>query len=292
MRIASVSQPIGDIIRLRKTTSGGTGWYIDGVAWLGAIRTVGVGKDFTTLVAAVADANAAAEDCLYIIDPGTYSMPTSPTHKAYMRGLGEAADDTIIDGHNIVGINVSAGNTLFIENLWIFAGSDGWDGATIYTGNTGCVAIANKAIIGNAQDLYGYFGYGQQWPIFSSTTDVINTIYMSYTKIIPTYRHTSNPSDHMRRQNRATVSLIKVSFTLNNYNPGWNDPTDINSFAVDDKAIDGTAGYGPDYGNYRITRDILSVSQKIGETMNLRKTTGTMSVSQPIRDTINLRRNV
>jgi len=233
-------------------------WYIDGVPWTGAIRTVGVDKDFTTLIAARADANATDEDCLFLIDPGTYAggaatSPSVDTRKTYYRGLGATPEDTIIDGHNL-----GAFTTVFlsfIENLWIFSGSDGGEGGSLnlWHGSAPDAVsslIANKAIIGNSQPLPGYFGYGSQWPVNGVGPYGLGDQYVSlnYTRLITTTGHSHET--HIAYMVKENVYLNKVSWV----GTAWADHNSVGTaYALDDKAEDGTVGYGPDYGDFRIT---------------------------------------
>jgi hypothetical protein len=296
MGLQSVSQPIGKIIRYRtESSTGGSGWYIDGVEWTGAIRTVGTGKDFATIIAAVADANLVPEDCLYLIDAGTYDAPTGSLKYCYFRGLGATAADTIIDG--ATNFSATAPGNLFIENVWIYLRKASGNGPTIQVGDGGSLFTSNKSIVGNAA---AFPAPGVQWPISTSTSNT-NTMYLSYTTVIPTYTGSFNV--HLMGVNRANMSLLKVAW-VNADTPGWREFGCINTFALDDKALDGTSGYGDDYGSFRITQgaapgDTASVSQPIGDIIRLRRNENNIpadasgnTISQLIAQTgIRLRRN-
>jgi hypothetical protein len=227
-----------------------SGWYIDGVEWTGAIRTVGVDKDFTTIIAAVADADLVPEDCLYLIDAGTYDAPTGSVRYCYFRGLGATAADTIIDG--ATNFSATAPGHLFIENVWIYLRKASGNGPTLYIGDGSSLLTSNKAIIGNAA---AFPAPGVQWPISTGTT-YTNTISLNYTKIIPTY--TGGYNVHLMGANRANIFLTGVSW-VDADTPGWRDYGCINVLAVDDKALDGTAGYGPNYGSFRITQGAVGI---------------------------------
>ena len=246
--IDSVSQPIGQIENFRRDTSGdvyevttGANWSIDGVPWTGAIATVGTGKDYSTLALAAA---AATEDCLFLVDQGIYAIPSGGfAYDAYIRGLGATAEDTILVG----GQYLSGNGNIFIENLWVYTQNAPGNGPSVLV-SAATIFTANKSIIGNAQ----WLGSGSQEPISSGSSNTQNTILLSYTKIIPTYTAYYNAGDHIFQTDRACVSMTKVSWVKGQYLV-WRDPTCVGTYAVDDKAEDGTAGYGPAYGDFRIT---------------------------------------
>jgi hypothetical protein len=275
MAIQSVSQPVGQIINLRRNeinTPGSTGWYIDGVKWTGAIRTVGSGQMFTTLQSAVDSAYVADEECLFLVSPGTYTASSSALAKQlYFRGLGTVAGDTIITGRGFETTNV------FLENIWVyFLFNVAHQGSSVIAGDT---LVINKCILGNSDPTNGY-----DWPLAASGAISVN---IGYTLLQPTIAQAYwNSIRHIINGNRSTISLNKVSF-----GPMWwwvsppgefqllytfHDEDCTGVYAVDDKAASGTTGYGPDYGTYRITQgttypSMISTSQPIGDIIRLRR---------------------
>ena len=75
------------------------GWVINGVPWTGAIKTVGSGKDYSTIDGAWANPGP-TEDTLFLIYSGTYNVSTVPNtpHKMYFKGMGASYSDVVING--------------------------------------------------------------------------------------------------------------------------------------------------------------------------------------------------
>ena len=271
MSIQSISQPIGEIIRLR--TGNITDWYIDRVKWTGPILTVGVGKDYTNMTNAINAANATGVGCLILVDAGSYAAWTnSPTYQVYIRGLGATADDTVIYG--------GGGLYVFLENIYIYGTVDYWHDGALYTAH----GTANKCRIGSGP----YPGQGTIWPLYyQGVLEPYLTLYLYYTRLDRTPEGPS--AAHINSAALGCISLSKVSYTSS-----WIVRNSTGTLLLDDKAADGTSGYGPSYGDYRIKQPLLQISQPIGDTIRLRKPGigAIASYSQPIGNIINLRRNV
>jgi len=89
--------------------------YIEGTLWTGAVRTVGTGKQFSSLALAIADANSKAENSVYLIyndDPGT---ACTANYDCYILGMVDTNFLSWNDG-TPVGINGDGVYTLTDNN--------------------------------------------------------------------------------------------------------------------------------------------------------------------------------
>lgn len=219
---------------------GETVWFIDGAAWPGAIRTVGVDKNFTTIQLAILDANAAEEACLYLIDAGTYGQISSWQHDIYLRGLGENPTDVIITAYGGQGISTGAGK-LFIENIYTYFNWNAHQGPSMFLAP---ISIINKCVVGNADVAYGW-----GMPALQTGTGLISA-YIQNTLLIYTPIGSPSHISSTAELSRSLISLDKVSHN----GIAFIDANLVGTYAIDDKAVGGTAGYGPNYGAYRITQ--------------------------------------
>jgi hypothetical protein len=313
MGLQSVSQPIGKIINLRResTTPGGTGWYVNGVEWTGAIKTIGAsGKDYTNLYNAVY-ANKLI-DTLYLIDPGTYVEP-APVYGSsgitIVRGLGTDATETVIQinfngaCHSPGWISTVSDNRI-LENVTIRSSEiearmtlSGHDTTT--DGGTPSYTI-NKCILGYPPPVVGLppdMGiYSSAVGSFGSTAGNMHYYITNTTLHMGTGGFNAS---HLYIMNLANVHLRTVAFTQT-----WKTWACINDLAENDKNQDGTSGYGYGYGEFLVTNgpasgDVLSISQPIGDIIRLRRNENNIpadasgnTISQLIAQTgIRLRRN-
>ncbi len=132
--------------------------------WTGAVRTVGVGKDFAEPSDAMTDANDAHEDCLFLVSPGIYGAGGSSNYKAYVRGLGASASDVIFRG------NITGGSILFIENIFTHLNWPYHQGGVV----SAETLITNKCIMGISDLTYGY-----GWPVIAMIYPI--SAYIGYT---------------------------------------------------------------------------------------------------------------
>jgi hypothetical protein len=283
MGISTISQPIGEIIRLRKSPSQ---WYIDGVLWTGAIVTVGVGKDYPNVHDAFWVQNEALIPTLFLIDPGVYDTifhgTSAPPLGHCFRGLGASATDTLITIPALYMFPSLGDSHIFIENIRIYAEGQIMMRTTIVGIYPNASLIVNKCVLDVLPSEWTWIHCisGVLSPYYGS-----GSIWVGYSKLTPTQK-----AEHLGWLDLSKVTLEKVSYTGT-----WGEIQCINDYISEDRAVDGTDGYGPNYGNFRITQSPLaSISQPIRDTMRLRKPgIGALaSYSQPIGKIINLRRNV
>jgi hypothetical protein len=262
--IASISQPIGDIMRLRKKD---TNIYVNGSIWGGAIVTVGSGAGYDYATPALASAGESTHDVLILIYPGTYTdnVTTRYGYKQYFRGMGASYSDVVWTGG--VGIAVASQDEQDMIVEWV----------TFQTAQ------------------FGFPGY----PLGGSKT--ISKCYLSsgggYVQDIYYSLSGSTPDVTVRYCKNNVHPGPPVG--LGNFVYGYNGENSINSTSIhkcmlpeydfisvtgtleeNDRVATPTDGYGPDYGDFLIT-----VGPGSG-------TAALQSVSQPIGDIINLRRNV
>jgi hypothetical protein len=100
MGLATVSQPIGNITNLAtRVSSSSAGWFVNGVRWVGLIKTLGPsGCDYATMAAAIVATYG--QDVLLLVYPGDYDpiyFPTpayDTTRTVVVKGVG--GDPTVI----------------------------------------------------------------------------------------------------------------------------------------------------------------------------------------------------
>jgi hypothetical protein len=211
--------------------------------------------------------------------------------------LGASASETTAKGLSIANV--------FVENIWVYHQHPGYQGPSLQLRAT---FISNKCIFGSQNTTDGL-----NWPIGQIPVG-LTSASINYTLLQPTI---SNPYwwtiAHVQGGSRTAVSLNKVAYGQIWWDPPntptyrWTDDACTGVYALDDKAVNGTAGYGPDYGAFRITQgpttpSLISVSQPIGDIIRLRRnennvpledSTGTLkNIAQLIGQTgIRLRRN-
>jgi hypothetical protein len=255
--IQSASQPIGDIIRLRRNYSNtpSSGWFIDGVEWTGLIKEIGAGKEYSTITAAVLDSQPYA--CLFLIYPGTYSgfydnRFLGVNNSGYIRGMGATPNDVFLDG-----VDITTYYDMVIENISLNIMPSAVGPAVNLAPQSGTIDITvkiNNCII-QALDFVIQTRYCHHLTLIVEHTQLIkNSIYYDLAGW--------NDGDKL---DRSRVSLDKVSYT-----DTWRDRNCEGVFAQDDKAVNGTSGYGADNINKRILQqpvapDLSTTSQLIGQ---------------------------
>jgi len=214
-------------------------WTINGVEFTGTVITVGVDKDYTTLLAAVTAGNLAGTEVLYLIDAGKwgdqyFDLPVL-NHTAYIRGMGTTSSDTVVNWWPFF---TDVSHTVLIENIQAAAS---W----FVFGSCGNLSF-NKCILSTSADgttLQDFFidSYYTVGLIISSST--LNTIISGKT---------------LRGFDLGKVSLSKVAYNI------WVDYQCTGTYILDDKAVVGTSGYGESYGDFQILffdiTDVVSIS--------------------------------
>jgi len=222
-------------------------WYVNGVKWTGAIKTVGAsGKDYTTLGAAVT-ANKNVADTLYLVDAGTYteSAISGGTKRAIVRGLGDDATGVVLNftaGQNCAAFTPGYVTQYHIlENVKLNSTSVnvGMTGGYIDAG--GVDYIVNKCILGSSS--INKYSSG----VYAGSTGGGPYYRFKYTDI---YRGSDNSFNggHLTQLNLSRVYLTKVA-----YYSTWRVPNCTGSLAEDDKAAIGTGGYGYASGDFIVT---------------------------------------
>ena len=205
--------------------------YIEDVLWAGAIRTVGTGKEFATLRAAIGDANAAGEASVYLV----YNSDATPaaglevtTQDCYILGVGDKGYENI----TVYGIQYSAHKKLYIENIQFLTCFSHFD--------LGIELKTNKCIL-NGQISNGYTYYDS-----ATIMDFTNTYFKE---------------GIINGEKLDNISINKCS-----YDSPLTTTSCIGSFAVNDQAIEGTVNYGPDYG---IEGKLIRIAERINYALGL-----------------------
>jgi len=206
---------------------------IEGILWTGAIRTVGAGKEFDKLESAVTNANNAHEASVYLVyesDP-SFPGPMSANYDCYVLGVGDEGYNNI--QVNAISVNAAGGKTYF-ENIRMasncFAGT-----------YSDCILKSNKCtfINSNANNyvLYGY--YHDIDYTHTPFTTFTNTYLQGNAKII------------------MECLLDRISIIKCSYDTPWNPVNCSGTLAIDDKAVEPTDNYGPDYGTSGLLIEII-----------------------------------
>ena len=239
-----LSNPTGDIgtYELKNDPDITETWYISGAPFTGNIVTIGPsGKDYTSVKGAI---DSAVVDTLFLIDAGTYIDTSVIEFKNdinyYIRGLGNIATDTIINttGDSYNRIFVPLKGRIILENIQV--GYNQWPIAYPHE-NLGYTTMSESMII-NKCIIYHNNGIGFGW---SGTlkTMILNVNY----SLSKTSKGDSNWAHF------TYVDLSKISLNKTSYNESWKVLYSSGTLFLDDKAIDGTTGYGYEYGDYIIT---------------------------------------
>ena len=210
------------------------GWSIDGVIWTGAIRTVGAGKDFTTLYDAMEDAKTAAEDSLYLVYDGTYTDPraTAIPQKCYIRGMGATPAAAT---WNFPSSGLYFEDDFIIENVTLNC-TTGYFVAPVFFSNAITVKISNAVLSGGAHGrcLRGNNDGQGNYP----------TLTIQHSELIS---NDATYGSHLDNLDLSKVSLDKVSYTGT-----WLIKECTGTLALDDKAANPASGYGPDNATFLI----------------------------------------
>jgi hypothetical protein len=217
---------------------GGEVWTIDGVPWTGTIKTVGVGKDYSTIDAA---RDSQTDPCLFLIDPGIYTVYYEPFHHdAYIRGLGDSPSDIVYmspyPGDTVLTTGCP-GMIMYVENISAYTVGNTLMRYAALFANLASKIVVNKCIL-------GYSGYqeGTNHALMDDqSTNGGSPIEVCFTQLIKPSGTT------VMGLNKSKVTLTKVSYT-----GGWSESYCVGTYISDDKAADGTEGYGPAYGDFRI----------------------------------------
>jgi hypothetical protein len=200
-----------------------------GKPWTKRIVTVGSGREYATLAAAVA---VIAEPALYLITPGNYTSAavTNFYYEAVIRGLGVTQDDVTISTGNSHAWLTAIGdtNTIVFENLKHQCDYTGWNEAVdCYSGNiffNRCSLLSTSL-----SSLISGAGSGTY-----CSNIVVTNCYLSkgYTHI-----------DHL---NLSRIDLIKVQCNTT-LDASW---ANSGSLRTNDCVTSATSGYGPTYGSW------------------------------------------
>lgn len=214
-----------------------TKWSINGVGWTGTIKTVGAtGRDYTSLQTAM---QAAKVDTLFLVDAGTYNDAyidlSGKNLKYYVHGCGTSAADTIV---NLTGsfatsgaiYLISATGTFLFDNLSFVSPAYNIIDFSAITDNTATVAINRCNFIAKSYDItFGEAGYTHGNITISNSYLQANAYHFTY------------------------LELNKISLSKVSYDSPWRALNCTGTLAVDDKAVEGTSGYGYNYGTSLIT---------------------------------------
>jgi hypothetical protein len=238
-------------------------WYINGVKFTGTVLTVGAGKDFTKIQAALdsipVDGGGAPpaipNEYLILVDAGNYAADgwfyyTNRYSNVYIRGLGASCTDTIADYFLSIG---DYGKVSF-ENITIpqFINAKGFI-SKVYTN-----------ILDQIQE----------------------SQYVRYTTISPKPPSYGYVWPHLRSCNLSVMSLDKVAYVP--ITPDWYEESCSGTLALDDKAHYGTEGYGHEYGSMYIT-EVVSRTLKLGSGVEVEVTeSGTYAVTDTSGNTLNV----
>ena len=208
--------------------------------WNGRVETVGIGKDYPNMPAAL---DGAKDGSLLLIDSGNYNFDAvdrSIDRRLILRGIGPLSDSVTFYSEGAAQIiQATSGADLIIENLSI-EHTVNWmnclyvlDSATVtanrcqfYTENANCYTV------GSGDD-----------------TGHLNTALtrLSNCKITRGYAH-------FHHMDLALVELIKseLNNTLYTYYCAAG-----HTLSIDDHVTTPTEGYGPEYGDFIITNALL-----------------------------------
>ena len=211
------------------------GWYIDKILWSGAVITVGEDKDYANIQDAF---DAVTEDTLILVDTGDYtgadlSYFTNP-NKIYVRGLGNSCLDTILD---TLASGVPTRGEIVFENIWLKGGIQGFKG------------IISKCQLLSQDGPYGRYPVsGLRGATEIRFTKIIPYDWIPYVGYGP---HLTGINGGDGFEDLSGLSLYRVSYTLNGHG-SWYERNCSGTLALDVKEIDGTYGYGYEYGDYKI----------------------------------------
>lgn len=303
MGIESVSQDIGQIINFRKDYAGtGSDWKINGVPWTGAVVTVGAGKDYENLRAAIV---ATQEDSLFLLYPGSYDLVAAETewnaYKRYFRGTGSSYTDVILTITGYSDIYAATAPEVIFEWMTIYH-------PMMYDPNeTGSIIFNRCNALGHVDKNYfafnAYFN-GVKTPNLTIRNCFMRTYGIGGTRGWLWSRGTGFSGGGYLNITKTYLQKC-VTPILASSDPYWAYYV-VGAFAENDIMQTPADGYGPDYGTDLITSELAagevsSVSQPIGNIINLRRNASNVpgengaetiqSASQPIGRIIRLRRN-
>lgn len=213
-------------------------YFIDGEPWRGAVVSVGAGKDYATIEAAIA---ATPSDALFLLYPGTYGqiMPNG-NYNQYFRGMGSSPEDVTYLGITLP----SSSKDYIIENM-TKRRSAGYAYYHFDNGYSGKFR-ANK-IICKYNDSPNWFGYyrglagGAPNITVTNCQNNVNHPWMMSFNI-----------DGIPWLDQAKNTVVRRCFFPQQEVPhNWTGGSP--PLKVLDAVKKPTAGYGPEYGDYLIT---------------------------------------
>lgn len=235
-------------------------WLINGVPHTGQILTVGPsGRDFTNPRDAF---NAAEDEALVLLDPGTYTSTTNDstdhvyewrTKKIYWRGLGDAPSDTVLDNSKDISDMMIMAGDMWFENLQFNPCST--YGLLRYQHPITTGLILNKCKITNdrgASDYAVVNGWSYHDQIIDGGIKFLNvdfpdTLAGVFSGPSPTY-----PADLSK------IYVSKCIIPDNDYYGYYL----TGSFALADWVTSPAVGYGSNYGDFLITEGGGAIAAK------------------------------
>jgi len=113
-------------------------WYIYGTRWYGPVAYVGVGKEYSTFMEAMASIN---DNCLYILDSGSYEVDlwTVGDHAVYIKCISDDVYINALASWSCKKLYIEGG-IIIPDPLWLF--------------NNDEIFIINKSTITNGLQVY------------------------------------------------------------------------------------------------------------------------------------------
>ena len=198
-------------------------WYINGILWTGAIRTVGVGRDFATLDASVLDAISNSEDSLHVVyDDHTMTARIyngfDTIYNQYIVGYGTRK---VIQGNASKGAFSYGIGKVYLENIHLTNHPD-YHSRWLYLFDDPAELHTNRSIISTYREHCVHTNTGEK-----------PTVKLHSTKLFSTLTPTLAFVDF----DLTNVYLDKVS-----YEGAYTESSCTGLKALDDKAITGTSG--------------------------------------------------
>jgi len=225
-------------------------WKVEGATWTGTIKTVGAGKDYATIAAALV-ANPAG-DILLLVDSGTYTADLSgPSHwngrKVRIRGQGADYAAVVVTGRLL--FTAANAEDIIVENVDMHF-SSGFAGQIYQSAGSVNLKIsksrvlnstANRGIVASAPDA----NYEPTILFTQCYIDQEQGYYWWY----------GGDSSHKLDLDHISLNKIRAgSDPFGSYT--------INALAQNDYVKVDTENYGPAYGDYLIQEEASAPSFK------------------------------
>lgn len=214
-------------------------WKVDGVEYQGKISYVAGGMHilyYSNLDWAIYLNNwASVTSALYLLGTGEHRLTSAPYHMSHFRGVNNATDAIITGVGGSSTILLSKNGKNIIENAYVDASAGGQDFAVSIASDdilNPVDGIVNKCCVRSAT------GSGALFTVNANAHSAVFS-YCTFEKL-------------------STFSALYVAKSITSLTKCFQDGTWVDcygtgSYVVDDVEDEATAGYGYDYGDYRIT---------------------------------------